>query len=50
MRKPEAPLPVTPLITPAQRQAVKDGEQRRREYLETLDPRQREDLSWEGEG
>ena len=34
----------TPLITPAQARAIQEGEQRRQDYLATLDPRQREML------
>jgi hypothetical protein len=44
MRKPEKPTTLAPLTTPAQRQAAEEGEQRRQEYLATLDPRQREQL------
>ena len=35
---------LTPLITPAQCQAMDEGELRRQAYLATLDPRQRRDL------
>jgi hypothetical protein len=31
-------------LTPAQRQATDEGEKRRREWLATIDPRQREDI------
>jgi len=37
---------MTPLITPAQRQAMAEGDEHRRAYLMTLDPRQRAVLSW----
>jgi len=40
---------MTPLESPAMRQAREANALRRLEYLETLDPRQRAVLSWEGE-
>ena len=40
----EEPMALCPLITPAQRRAMDEGERRRQEYLATLDPRQRVDL------
>lgn len=47
MKKKEIPLePVTDLVTPAQRKAKEEGEERRKAYILTLDPRQRADLDY----
>ena len=37
--------PAAPPMTPAARRAMEEGELRRREYLLSLDPRQRMDLA-----
>jgi hypothetical protein len=40
----EEPIPLSPLVTPAQRRAIEEGEARRQDYLASLDPREREQL------